>query len=640
MKFLFLPLQKIATGKVQTHPFPRNKPPETEINRTQRQRHAQKLQSDLKRLQAPQRLEEPNSPSPSADISAPMPFLIRAEQSLQHKDQLKSCGLEVVTSLPDDYAVVAAQDLSQLQNKITLFLDESRGGGKVAGIWEILDGQERLQYILSPNLLRQWDSLGDDQTYIVDVGVACLGGETQLPSPPQQKPEELNERYLKRFDRWQKICERQRWQWQVVREERLESLRQFIQCFEGSITSLVEGKVIDAADLADSFTVRIALTEAGLRELALNYPYVFEIKDVPQAEQLVHLSLDDDGICCNTIAPNQFVPNVLQTITERSSQRLHWLQECRLGTSEINSTHLSTGAAAIDQLTWESDRLFVVSATEGGDLAQSLMALTVGSGTESVSGLWGSIKPDIVIGQAGDEAQQVFAMLRDSLPDDGYLLYRAAISYAAQWPKWVQSSGLSQAKPLYQFGYGVPNVNRLWPDDEQSARYATQGEQWIKPLQADVYQVQVPQTLLDQPPETPLRISVVLSYKAQPHRTEQGRSRYLSTWLDWQCSRPGEPKLSFLGRVLQEFEAPEAVNEVKGNFKWVIGNRKRRDRLTGTPTRLSRSDSTLQKDWVDEVKRSELGEEFYVAVVGHQGWNNTPEASAAYTLIAAVEMKS
>jgi len=636
MVHLFRPLQKIATGKVQTHPFPRSKPPETEMNLLERQRHAQKLQTSLESIQSAQLLE---SKSPSrAEVSAPMPFLIRAEQSLQQKDQLKSCGLELITTLQDDYAVVAAQDLNQLQDKITLFLDESRGGGKVAGIWEILDGQERLQYILSPCLLQQWKRLVDGQSYTIDVGVACLGGETQLPSPPQQKSEETDERYLKRFDRWQKTCEQQRWQWQVVREERLESLRQFIQRFEGEITSLVQGRVVGAADLADSFTVRINLTGAGLRELALNYPYVFEIKDVPTTKQAVHSLQDNEGIAYVAIVPNHFAPNVLQDATQGKSRRLYWVKESTQKYSTPQRTHLSAGASAIDQLTWESDHLFVVSAAEGtGELAQSLMALTIGNGTENVSGLWGSIKPDVVTGQSGDEVQEVFAMLHDCLPDDRCLLHRAAIAYAAQWPKRGQSPYPSQADILHRFGYGIPDVTRLWADESKSVRYATQGDQWIKPLQADVYQVQLPETFLVQPPETQLQISVVLSYKAQPHRTEQGRSRYLSTWLDWQCSRPGEPKLSFLGRVIEDYEAPEALNEVKNSFKWEIGNRKRRDRATGNLIRLSRSDSMLQKDWA-VAKRSEMEKGFYVAVTGHRGWNSDAEASVPYALIVAVEV--
>ncbi|MEM8716979.1 MAG: subtilase family protease, partial [Cyanobacteria bacterium P01_G01_bin.4] len=206
-----------------------------------------------------------------------------------------------------------------------------------------------------------------------------------------------------------------------------------------------------------------------------------------------------------------------------------------------------------------------------------------------------------------------------------------AIAYTAQWPKRAQSSHLTQADILNQFGYGIPDVSRLQADNERSVRYATPGEPWIKPLQADVYRVSVPDAWLAQPPETQFRISVVLAYKAQPHRTEQGRSRYLSTWLDWRCSRRGEPKLSFLGRVLQDYQAPEAVEEVKGSFKWEIGNRKRRDPMTGKLIRLSRSDSTLQKDWA-VTKRSELGQQFFVAVIGHRGWNSDPEASAPYSL--------
>ena len=335
----FLALDKIATGRVRTNPFPRNKPPETELNLSQRQHHGQKLQADLNGLRTlqPQFLE---SASPQKEISAPMPFLIRADPSLQQRDQLKSCGLEVVTTLHDNYAVVASENLNQLQDKITLYLDESRGGNKVAGIWEILDGRDRLRHILSSNLLDQWDKLCDEQPYTIDVGVACLGVQTQMPSPPQTQAQEVDERYLRRFDRWQKQCERQRWQWQTVREQRLEGLRQFIQRFDGHITSLVEGKITIAADLADSFTVRIALTGAGLRELALNYPYIFEIKEVSRTGGAVHdseVTGVDSGLA---IASPPFAPNVLQAMTQGKRQQLYWLRGVGR-TAANNSWHSS-----------------------------------------------------------------------------------------------------------------------------------------------------------------------------------------------------------------------------------------------------------------------------------------------------------
>ncbi len=213
-------------------------------------------------------------------------------------------------------------------------------------------------------------------------------------------------------------------------------------------------------------------------------------------------------------------------------QRWYSLKEFSPELTALSTTHLSAGAAAVDQLTWQTDRWFVVSTAEGtGEIAQSLMALTVGKGTERVSGLWGSIKPDVVTGQSGDEVQQVLTKLVESLPRESCLLYRAAIAYTAQWPQWELSSRLSQADILNQFGYGIPDVSRLQADDERSVRYATPGEPWIKPLQADVYQVSVPDAWLAQPPETQFRISVLLAYKAQPHRTEQGRSRYLSIYL-------------------------------------------------------------------------------------------------------------
>ena len=51
---------------------------------------------------------------------------------------------------------------------------------------------------------------------------------------------------------------------------------------------------------------------------------------------------------------------------------------------------------------------------------------------------------------------------------------------------------------------------------------------------------------------------------------------------------------------------------------------------------VSRSTGTLQKDWTI-VKSFELTEAFCIAVVGHEGWNNDPDATVPYSLVVSFE---
>ena len=92
----------------------------------------------------------------------------------------------------------------------------------------------------------------------------------------------------------------------------------------------------------------------------------------------------------------------------------------------------------------------------------------------------------------------------------------------------------------------------------------------------------------------------------------------------------------FLQRMLKEYETAAEPELNQSPFQWAIGTRKQYDRKTGKLKRLSRSTGTVQKDWT-AVKRSELGEMICIAVIGHGGWDNSPDADATYVLVVSLE---
>ena len=51
---------------------------------------------------------------------------------------------------------------------------------------------------------------------------------------------------------------------------------------------------------------------------------------------------------------------------------------------------------------------------------------------------------------------------------------------------------------------------------------------------------------------------------------------------------------------------------------------------------VSRTAGTIQKDWAT-VNSYNLREAFCIAVVGHEGWNNDPDASVPYSLVVSFE---
>ena len=405
-----------------------------------------------------------------------------------------------------------------------------------------------------------------------------------------------------------------------------------------------------------------------------------------------------------------FPPSLLSEIVE-----LYRKTETRIFNHSITGAvpsrqiYMSAWAAAIDQLTWLNDILFIVSAgnlpldkpsdskigitrlsvTEHfkanrpypdylledscriANPAQSFQALTVGSvassyynssSYSSISktdmpsafscsgwGIWQTIKPEVVeyggdlvkdestppkiyfesvicpelvrstlsggpaissdtvgTSYAAPKVSHIAACLAAELPNENCLLYRALIVQSARWPEWTRDENIDKSgiSIIRQIGYGIPNIDRALGNSANRVTLITRGEQRIKAKQAHVYQVKLPEKLLSPGEELEILVEITLSYKAQPRRTRRNRRRYLSTWLDWECSKKGEDPDRFLARILKNYNTPEDSDKGEGPFKWTLGKQgnygqariRGVSRSAGTLQRgVSRSAGTLQK---------------------------------------------
>ncbi len=353
--------------------------------------------------------------------------------------------------------------------------------------------------------------------------------------------------------------------------------------------------------------------------------------------------------------------------------------DSKIGTTRLSvKDHLSANRLYPDYLLEDSCRI--------ANPAQSFQALTVGSISLSQKdkpsafscsglGIWDTIKPEVVeyggdlvkdesippnitypknvcpelvrstlnggpavaadnVGTsfAAPKVSHIAACIAAELPDEGCLLYRALIVQSARWPEWAIADDVNKLDVVRQIGYGIPNLERALGNSPNRITLITRGEPLIKARQAHVYQVKLPEELRSQGEELEILVEVTLSYKAQPRRTRRNRRKYLSTWLDWDCSKKGEDPQRFLARILKEYDAPEDAEKGEELFRWTLGKKNN----YGIIKDVSRSAGTLQKDWT-VVRSFELTEAFCIAVVGHEGWNNDPDATVRYSLVVSFE---
>lgn len=246
---------------------------------------------------------------------------------------------------------------------------------------------------------------------------------------------------------------------------------------------------------------------------------------------------------------------------------------------------------------------------------------------------------------AAPKVTHIAAALEAAFPQESTLLYRALIVQSARLPAWTNSldaNGLYHAIRI--MGYGIPDINRALGNSPNRVTLTTRGLEHIQARQAKVYQVKVPENFLSQGEGFDVLIEITLSYVAEPRRTRRNRRKYLSTWLDWTCSKRGEDPARFLHRVLSEYDAPEEAEKGDKVFRWTLGKRQFKPTngqtqpkgIDGMVKELSRSRGTVQKDWAT-VKSYELREGFCIAIVGHTGWNQDTNAEVPFALAVSFE---
>jgi len=272
----------------------RKQNPQTAANLSDRWGHGSKLKSSVDSLvsywqDTQEKREEEGKPLlPEKAI----PIILQIDTTAFDAEELRKYGIEVIAELEDGYIVGASADdsnFSELQKKIEKFINEEKGGKKVSEIWDILDGTKRPEYILSPESLNHWNQIRDKHIYIVDVGVACVGTKSQLPDFQKRREGESDEKYTRRINNWINKRNLTYQQWDELKSQREDELTDFVRSapYHGEILNIVDGIIPSSSELSDSFSCRIQISGQGLKDLVLNFPYIFDVSEPDEFVEII-----------------------------------------------------------------------------------------------------------------------------------------------------------------------------------------------------------------------------------------------------------------------------------------------------------------------------------------------------------------
>ena len=222
---------------------------------------------------------------------------------------------------------------------------------------------------------------------------------------------------------------------------------------------------------------------------------------------------------------------------------------------------------------------------------------------------------------------RIAAEIQRYFPKSSALLYRALIVQSAKLPVEFSLLNDEQKKMIVrQMGYGIPNLSDAITGNKYRVTFFTNEDYLIGEGEAHIFPIQIPDNMRNIGDDFDIRIEITLSYAAKPRQNRRYTKKYLSTWLDWKCSKIGETQANFQKRI---WETDTSVQD-DGQFSWFIGEQSNWGQVKG----FSRKNQTLQKDWCI-IKSSQLSDAFCIAVRGHKGWGSLFKAK--YSLVVSFE---
>ena len=271
---------------------------------------------------------------------------------------------------------------------------------------------------------------------------------------------------------------------------------------------------------------------------------------------------------------------------------------------------------------------FPLAVREHSATATELIRSTLNGGGNTIG------KDSVGTSFAAPKVAHIAAKLKKLYPNEGVNLLRAFIVQGARLPNNHFENPNYQS--IRHFGYGLPSLDRVTKNSEHRITFYSTGA--LKAEEGHLYSLAIPRELRGSE-DYDILIEVTLAFTAQVRRTRQKTKSYLSTWLDWKCSKIGESFQEFSDFALKEIRGTATTYDKDtrnsmSSFKWKIKSFKG-DR-SGSIPEISRNDSTIQKDWAT-ITSFELPEEISFSVNGHKGWDKDHK-SIPYAFTVSIEI--
>lgn len=309
--------------------------PQSEYNRNNREAHSANLGQFVSKVKRDWQnayfARKDKSLAPLNDEVVPI-FLQINPDILNAEFDLQAFGIEIISEENDGFIIGASVDnLRTLEEKINSFVEGGHGSGRIAELWQIISGNReewKPQHILSDYLFERWSEIDDSAKYTVEVGIAFdkpLGAE---PDPTKKGGVARLEKYRQK------------------QQERDEGLMQRETDFEEFIKYY--GEIISGyVELEDCFGCEVTISGKGLKDLVLNYPFVFEVTEIEEIAGVIGEVTDEQDNDLEILPPDEYAP--LVGVVDSGIMENHRLLDVAIDTANSKS-YLPGGNSTADDV--------------------------------------------------------------------------------------------------------------------------------------------------------------------------------------------------------------------------------------------------------------------------------------------------
>jgi len=214
-------------------------------------------------------------------LPAGKPILVQVDPDLDLDVLRDKFEFEIVAEQEEGFVLVASEDidLAAFTKMVEAFSVKIHGSAKIAEVHKLYDDPnqtDRLQRVLSEELFATWPNIINDRIFVVDVGVACTG-TIEIPDPPNRGKRDTDADWARKQSEWARLRTEAYDAWETLCSDRQAEVIDFMRSYDAEIMQLVHDDAAAVAILPDSFTMRVKIRGAGLKDLVLNYPYIFEV---------------------------------------------------------------------------------------------------------------------------------------------------------------------------------------------------------------------------------------------------------------------------------------------------------------------------------------------------------------------------